>query len=81
MRETITAELARMLSKNYIDKSVGEQIDSIDKKILESIEDKKFFCYIYHNISRSVKEDLSERGFTIEDMSRVCNRKCFKIYW
>jgi hypothetical protein len=80
MKETITSGLARSISNNIV-KSNQEQIDKINEKILESARINNFFCYIYHDISKIVKNDFKKRGFIIEDMSRFSNGNLFKIYW
>jgi hypothetical protein len=81
MEETITASIARDIAKNNIRQPNINQLEIIEQKIAESSGKNQFFCYLYHNITRVIKNDLIERGFIIEDMTRKEGKTLFKIYW
>jgi len=76
----ITAGEARIYAESFLDDIQQEQLNEIEKKIVERAREGNFYFWHYKPLNKKVKETLKECSYTVEETITL-NDYSVKISW
>lgn len=77
----LTAKEARNQTVNNLSSTDEYLLDSVSKSITKSINDGKYYCYVYETLTPRVISQLANIGYITTNQSSQRDGEMFKITW